>query len=76
MVVPDAEAEMFPGFLVTVHEPDDGKPLKTTPPVDREHVGGVIAPTMGAEGICGAVFMTTLPETGELQPKELVTMKV
>ena len=76
MAVPDAEAEIFPGFLVIVHEPEDGSPLIATLPVETEHVGGVIVPVTGAVGATGGEFITTFPEAGELQPKELVTINV
>ena len=56
--------------------PVEGSPLITTLPVDNEHVGGVITPTVGADGIEGCAVITTLPDDGEIHPKELVTVKV
>ena len=40
-----------PGVAVIVQSPNDGNPLKATLPVEVVHVGWVIAPTTGAEGI-------------------------
>jgi len=60
-----------PGLIVQFPE---GKPLNTTLPVETEHVGCVIAPTIGAEGVTGCAFITTLADEGEIQPAELVTV--
>ena len=60
--VPDGRLEMvidvplpavvtFPGLLVKIHAPLDGKPLNTTLPVATEHVVWVIDPTTGADGV-------------------------
>lgn len=53
--VAGAEPEIVapPGFAVTVHTPEFGKPLKSTLPVATEHVGCVIVPIAGAEGVDG-----------------------
>jgi hypothetical protein len=51
-----------------------GNPLKTTLPVATVHVGCVMVPTVGAEGVTGCVLMTTLPEAVEVHPTELVTV--
>jgi hypothetical protein len=40
-----------PGVLVNVHVPVDGRPLNTTLPVAKAHVGCVMVPTMGAVGL-------------------------
>jgi hypothetical protein len=45
-------------------------------PVDKEHVGGIINPATGAEGIAGGAGITTFPDAGEIQPEEFVTVKV
>ena len=50
VVMPDPVVVVPPGLRVRVHEPDDGRPLKATIPVDVSHVGCVIKPTMGADG--------------------------
>ena len=44
------------GNLVNVHVPDVGKPLRTTLPVDKRHVGFVIVPTVGVVGIAFTVI--------------------
>jgi len=42
-----------PGYLLRVHVPVAGKPLSTTLPVDKVHVGGVMVPTTGGVGVAG-----------------------
>ena len=44
-------------------------------PVATEHVG-CVKRVAGAEGEPGAAFMTTLADAGEVQPDELVTVKL
>ena len=39
-----------PGFLVRVHVPEEGRPLRATLPVGTAQVGWVLAPTEGAAG--------------------------
>ncbi len=39
-----------PGFLVRVHVPDEGRPLRTTLPVGTAQVGWVGVPAEGGEG--------------------------
>jgi len=52
-LVPVPSVVMPPIYLVRVHVPEEGNPRRTTLPVAREHVGGVIVPTDGADGITG-----------------------
>jgi hypothetical protein len=59
-----------PGLAVTVHA-DNGKPLKATVPVANAHVGCVIVPTTGADGVTGCAITTASPEDGEVQPDEV-----
>jgi hypothetical protein len=42
-----------PGVRVSVHIPLEGNPFNTTLPVAIVHVGGVMVPTEGAEGVTG-----------------------
>lgn len=42
-----------PGFIVTVQPPDGGRPLSATLPVATRHVGCVIIPMTGADGVAG-----------------------
>jgi hypothetical protein len=65
-----------PGFLVRVHVPDEGRPLRTTLPVGTAQVGWVLVPTTGAVGTAGAVFMMIFPVAGETHPEASVTVKV
>ena len=58
-----------PGLMVQF---PDGKPLNITLPVATEQVGCVIAPTIGAVGVTAVI--KTLPDAGEVQPTELVTV--
>lgn len=52
-LVPVPVVLIVPGYLIRVHVPVAGKPLKITLPVDKVHVGGVTVPTVGAGGIGG-----------------------
>ncbi len=61
-----------PGLIV--HVPLDGNPFKTTLPVATVHVGCVIVPTVGADGVAGCGFITTLADDTEVHPTELVTV--
>jgi hypothetical protein len=74
--VPVPDTVIFPGILVSVHEPDEGSPLKTTDPVGEAHVGEVIVPGIGAAGGEGCGFITTFPDKTEVHPIEFVTLKV
>ena len=65
-----------PGYRISVQVPDDGKPDNITLPVASVHVGGVIAPTVGAAGIPGCAFIKTLPDGEDIHPIEFVTEKV
>lgn len=65
-----------PGLLVSVHVPVEGKPLKSTLPVDNAHVGCTIVPITGAVGADGGVVITALADTGDIHPAEDVTIKV
>jgi len=51
-------------------------PLNCTIPVATEQVGCVIELIIGADGVTGCVLMTTLPDAGEVQPAEFVTVNV
>jgi len=55
MLVPVPEEVISPGERVSVQIPVAGKPLKTTLPVGTVHVGRVIVPTTGAEGLAFTV---------------------
>lgn len=65
--------EIPPGFMVQVPV---GSPFNTTLPVATVHVGCVMVPTIGAAGVTGWALITTLAEATEVQPTELVTVKV
>ena len=51
VVFPVPEAAIPAGVLAIVHVPVAGKPLSTTLPVGRAHVGCVIVPIVGAAGV-------------------------
>jgi hypothetical protein len=63
-----------PGVRVSVHVPVDGSPFNTTLPVATVHVGAVIVPTTGADGVAGCAGINTLEEKTEIQPASLVTV--
>ena len=76
VVVPVPVVVIVPGYLVRVHVPEEGNPSSTTLPVDSVHVGGVIVPTDGGDGVGGWVLITTSADGPETHPNELVTVKV
>ena len=76
LVAPVPEVEIFPGVLINVHVPDEGKPLNATLPVDKVHVVCVMVPTTGADGVTGCAFITTFEDESDMQPDELVTVNV
>ena len=53
----------------------DGNPFSTTLP-SAVQVVCVIVPTVGADGVTGCAFITTLADATEVQPDALVTVKV
>ena len=65
-----------PGVRVNVHLPVAGNPSSLTLPVDTVHVGWVIVPTIGADGVAGCGLITTLEETVDVHPASLVTVKL
>lgn len=75
-VVPVPVVVNPPGLTVIVQVPDEGKPLKSTVPVEIKQVGCVIVPTIGAVGVVGAVFITAFVEAPEVHPEAFVTVKV
>ena len=54
----------------------EGRPLRATLPVAVAQVGCVIVPKIGASGVAGCVLIVALVEATEVQPTELVTLKV
>jgi len=71
IVVLEVDPVTEPGFIVHVPE---GKLLNTTLPVGTVHVGWVIVPTFGADGVGGCAGITTLADKDETQPAWLVTV--
>lgn len=53
VLVPDPEYVILPGVRVIVHDPTEGNPFSSIVPVEIRHVGLVIVPITGAEGIGG-----------------------
>jgi hypothetical protein len=74
VLVPVPVVVLPPGDLVSVHVPDDGKPLNATLPLARMHVGCVITPTTGAVGDTGWALITTLDDDTETQVEAFVTV--
>ena len=73
MVVLVPEPLVLPGLIT---QSPEGNPLKTTLPVSISQVGWVIVPTTGAVGVSGWALITTSAEAGEVQPAELITVKL
>jgi hypothetical protein len=73
IVVPEPDTVTAPGFLVKVHEPVGGNPLKTTLPVDIAQVGWVIIPITGGAGAAGGAAITASADEVDEQPSALVT---
>jgi hypothetical protein len=71
---PEPVVVVPPGVLVNVQLPLEGKPLKTTLPVERRHVGCVIVPTTGGVGVDGCALITTAPDAVEVHPEALDTV--
>jgi hypothetical protein len=60
-----------PGFIVQLPA---GNPLNKMLPVEIAHVGWVIVPTDGADGVTGWGLITTFADVTEMQPAALVTV--
>jgi hypothetical protein len=65
VLVPVPVVVLPPGVRVRVHVPVAGNPFNTTLPVAREHVGCVIVPTAGGEGMGLTVTVTSVLEVLE-----------
>jgi hypothetical protein len=76
VLIPLPVVVMLPGVLVNVQVPVEGSPLNWTLPLAAEHDVGVTDPTIGADGVTGCGFMTTLPDEAEEQLLETVTVNV
>ena len=62
------------GTSVSIHEPEEGRPLSATLPVATVHVGCVMAPVTGAVGEDGWAGITTSADRDEeVHPAALVT---
>jgi hypothetical protein len=71
-----APVEFPPGVMVSVHVPEDGRPVNWTLPVCTEQVGWVIASTTGAEGVTGCELIIIVEDDGDVPPEALVTVYV
>ena len=76
ILVPLLAVETVPGYLIRVQVPAAGRPLKTTLPVAKVHVGGVMAPTTGGVGVAGCAGITAPADTGDVHPVATVTVNV
>jgi hypothetical protein len=76
VLVPVPVVVVPPGVLVNVQLPVAGKPLNTTLPVTTEQVGCVMVPTVGADGDEGGAVIITSADPDDIQPVELVTVKL
>jgi hypothetical protein len=76
VLVPVPVLVVPPGVRVKVQLPVAGKPFRITLPVATEQVGWVMVPTVGAVGEEGAAVIITSVDPDEVQPEELVTVKL
>ena len=76
VLVPDPLVVVPPGVLTKVQLPVAGKPLNTTLPVATEQDGWVMVTTVGAIGEEGGEVIITSADPGDIQPEELVTVKL
>ena len=60
-----------PGVAVTVQVPEAGRSLKATLPVEVEHVGWVMVPTVGVVGAPGSLKVAFTP-VAEVQPLAVI----
>ncbi len=73
---PDPDINVPSGLCVITHVPDEGNPLRITPPVGTVHVGCVMVPTIGAGGVTGCVVITMLADVSDVHPSAVVTVKL
>lgn len=69
MVVLKPVPAIAPGLMVQFPA---GKPFKTTLPVAVKHVGCVIEPIFGLDGVPGLSMITTSAEAKEVHPAAFV----
>ena len=74
--VPDPFVVVPPGEAVKVQVPVEGSPFSAALPVLIMQVGCVTEPITGAAGVTGGVLTITFPDSAEVQPASLVTVKV
>ena len=74
VIVPVPVVVTPPGDLVSVHVPEEGKPLNATLPLATLHVGCVMVPIIGMVGLVGWALITILDEAVEIQPEAFVTV--
>jgi hypothetical protein len=74
VLVPVPVEVIPPGLRVRVHVPVAGNPFRITLPVETVHVGDMVVPTEGAEGVVGCVFMINPVVAPEVQPTAFVTV--
>ena len=74
VLVPVPDVVTASGYLVRVHVPEPGNPLRITLPVATAQSGCVIVPTIGTEGVTGCVFISILPVEDEVHPSVFVTV--
>lgn len=76
MLVPLPLVVAPPGYCISVHSPEEGSPLIVMLPVAKSHVGWVIVPITGADGVGGCALMTTGPEDVDVHPSSFLTVNV
>lgn len=76
VLVPVPVEVIPPGYLVNVHSPLAGMFSRRMLPVASWHVGCVMVPMTGANGVSGCGMITTCPDAGEIHPAALATVNV
>lgn len=70
--LPDTVAPLW--IIAIVQLPVPGSPLRTTEPLASSHVGWVISPDSGADGVGGCSLITICAEGSEVQPSPFETV--
>jgi hypothetical protein len=73
--VPLPEIVTSPGFRVNIQD-SEGNPLNATLPVSTMHVGWVMFPGSGADGVRGCGLIKTAADTNEVHPSKFFTVKL
>ena len=76
VLIPVPCVSIAPGFLISVHVPDEGNPLNMTLPVDIEQSGCVLVPITGAPGLAFTVRVYVAEAAAQGAPSGLFVVRV